>query len=308
MAFDSLICKINEKNNRTVMGLDPQLSFVPDQIKKIAVSYYGNTPEAAGEAIFEFCKGLIDSSADLLAAVKPQSAFFEMYGIQGMNALYRVIQYAKSAGLYVILDAKRGDIGSTAAAYATAILGKTTLIDGGELFEASSADCITVNPYLGTDGVKPFIDAAKEFDKSLFVLVKTSNPSSAEFQDIDTLPDEKALYLRVAEKVSEWGLDTVTGLGYGCVGAVAGATYPRQIAELRALMPHTFLLIPGYGAQGGTAKDVALAFDRNKNGAIVNSSRGLMCAYQSANDDGENYKKLTRDAVIAMRDDINSAL
>ena len=307
MAFDSLICKINDKNNRTVMGLDPVLAFVPEQIKKIAVSYYGNTQEAAGEALFEFCKGLIDSSADLLAAVKPQSAFFEMYGIHGMNALCRAINYARDAGLYVILDAKRGDIGSTAAAYASAALGNTSLIEG-ETFEATSADCITVNPYLGIDGVKPFIDAAKEFDKSLFALVKTSNPSSAEFQDIATLPGEKALYLRVAEKVSEWGLDTVTDLGYGCVGAVAGATYPRQIAELRALMPHTFLLIPGYGAQGGTAKDVALAFDKNKNGAIVNSSRGLMCAYQAAKDNGENYKKMTRDAVIAMRDDINSAL
>lgn len=340
MAFDSLIEKIIKTNNRTVMGLDPQLDFVPEWIKKAAVSYYGNTLEAAGEAIFEFCKGLIDSSGDLLAAVKPQSAFFELYGLPGMSALDRTIRYAKEAGLYVILDAKRGDIGTTAAAYASGLLGKTKLAENSELIEATGADCLTVNPYFGIDGIKPFIDVAKEYDKSIFILVKTSNPSSAQFQDIKTVSDVHTeslnasgkvtdgddrytigsaqttlnaphglpLYLNVADRVSEWGADTVTESGYGCVGAVAGATYPKQLAELRQRMPRTFLLIPGYGAQGGTAKDAALAFDAKGLGGIVNSSRGLMCAYQKAGDDGENYKKFTREAVIEMRDDINSAM
>lgn len=308
MAFDNLINKIIKANNRTVMGLDPVLDFVPEQIKKVAVSYYGNTLQAAGEAIFEFCKGLIDSSGDLIAAVKPQSAFFELHGTYGMIALDRIINYSKEAGLYVILDAKRGDIGTTAAAYADGLIGTTKLPENNEVTEACGADCITVNPYLGIDGVKPFIDTAKKYDKSIFVLVKTSNPSSAEFQDIKTYPDQKEMYLNIADKVSEWGADTVTEHGYGCVGAVAGATYPKQLAELRQRMPNTFLLIPGYGAQGGSAKDVSLAFDSKGIGGIVNSSRGLMCAYQKAGDSGENYKRYTRDAVIEMRDDINSAI
>lgn len=306
MAFDRLLQKIQETGNRTVMGLDPTLDFVPPQIKAASIAQYGNTLEGAGDAIFTFCRGLIDSAADLLPAVKPQSAFFELYGIPGMIALNKTIRYARETGLYVILDAKRGDIGSTAAAYASGLLGLTKL-DDTVTVEAMSADCLTVNPYLGIDGVKPFVDTAEALDKSIFVLVKTSNPSSAEFQDIHTA-DTRELYLHVAEKVSAWGAPSVTASGYSAVGAVVGATYPRQLAQLRALMPHTFLLIPGYGAQGGTARDVAFAFDANKTGAIVNSSRGLMCAYQKAGDNGENYQKHTRAAVLAMRDDINAAL
>lgn len=307
MAFNKLIERIISTNNRTVMGLDPTLDFVPEQIKKVAVSYYGNTLQAAGEAIFEFCRGLIDSSGDLIAAVKPQSAFFELYGTYGMIALERTISYAEEAGLYVILDAKRGDIGSTAEAYASGILGTTKLPDGGEA-AATGADCVTVNPYLGIDGVKPFIDVSKKFDKSIFVLVKTSNPSSAQFQDVKTYPDGRALYLNIADRLIKWNEDSVTEYGYGAVGAVVGATYPKQLSELRLLMPSTFLLIPGYGAQGGKAEDVSLAFDKNGLGAIINSSRGLMCAYQKAGDNGENYKKHTRDAVIEMKDSINSAI
>ena len=303
MSFDTLIEKIALKKNPTVMGLDPVLDYVPEDIKARAVSEYGKTFKAAGEAIFEFNKGLIDAAADLVPAVKPQSAFYEMYGVEGMIALEKTIAYAKEAGLYVILDVKRGDIGSTAEAYAKAFLGKTDLF--GEEAEASPVDCVTVNPYLGIDGVKPFIDVCTQGDKAVFILVKTSNKSSGDFQDIAA--DGSTLYSRVAAKVDEWGASTITAKGYSALGAVVGATYPRQITEARRLMPYTFFLIPGYGAQGGTAKDVVGAFDRNGSGAIINSSRALMCAYMKAGDDGRKFKDHTREAVIKMRGELNDA-
>jgi orotidine-5'-phosphate decarboxylase len=308
MSFESLIEKISLKGNPTVMGLDPVLEYVPEFIRKKALEEYGDTFKGAGEAIFEFNKGLIDAAADLIPAVKPQSAFYEMYGIEGLIALERTIAYAKQAGLYVILDVKRNDIGSTAEAYAKAFIGETKLFSGSA--KASPVDCVTVNPYLGIDGIEPFVKCCKENDKSIFVLVKTSNKSSGDFQDLDA--GGMPLYRRVAAKVEEWGADSISESGYSCCGAVVGATYPRQLAELRAAMPHTFFLIPGYGAQGGSAKDIVGAFDtkgaNRSYGAIVNSSRALMCAYQKAGDDGTNYKSLTREAVIAMRDDLNSAI
>lgn len=304
MSFEPLISKIRQKNNPTVMGLDPILDYVPDYIKEKAVKEYGDTFKAAGEAIFEFNKGLIDAAAELIPAVKPQSAFYEMYGIEGLIALEKTIEYAKAAGLYVILDVKRNDIGNTAEAYAKAFIGETQLFSSKA--KATPVDCVTVNPYLGIDGVKPFIDIAAENDKSMFILVKTSNKSSGDFQDLEI--GDTTLYRKVAAKVEEWGEPYVSESGYSPCGAVVGATYPRQLAELRAAMPHTFFLIPGYGAQGGAANDIIAAFDKNKNGAIVNSSRALMCAYKKAGDDGTNFKSCTRDAVIAMRDDINSVL
>ncbi len=304
MSFEPLIEKIRAKNNPTVMGLDPVLDYIPAYIRDKAVKEYGDTFKAAGEAIFEFNKGLIDAAAELVPAVKPQSAFYEMYGIEGLIALERTIEYAKAAGLYIILDVKRNDIGSTAEAYAKAFIGETQLFNSSA--KATPVDCVTVNPYLGIDGVKPFIDIAAENDKSMFILVKTSNKSSGDFQDLEI--GDGTLYRKVAAKVEEWGAPYVSESGYSPCGAVVGATYPKQLTELRAAMPHTFFLIPGYGAQGGAANDIVGAFDKNKSGAIVNSSRALMCAYKKAGDDGTNFKACTRDAVIAMRDDINSVL
>ncbi len=304
MSFEVLSEKIRAKNNPTVMGLDPVLDYIPKYIRDKAVAEYGDTFKAAGEAIFEFNKGLIDAAAELVPAVKPQSAFYEMYGIEGLIALEKTIEYAKAAGLYVILDVKRNDIGSTAEAYAKAFIGQTQLFNSSA--KATPVDCVTVNPYLGIDGVKPFIDVAAENGKSMFILVKTSNKSSGDFQDLEI--DGTTLYRKVAAKVEEWGAPYIGESGYSPCGAVVGATYPRQLTELRAAMPHTFFLIPGYGAQGGAANDIVGAFDKNKSGAIINSSRALMCAYKKAGDDGTNFKACTRDAVIAMRDDINSVL
>lgn len=304
MSFEILSEKIRAKNNPTVMGLDPVLDYIPQYIRDKAVSEYGDTFKAAGEAIFEFNKGLIDAAAELVPAVKPQSAFYEMYGIEGLIALEKTIEYAKAAGLYVILDVKRNDIGSTAEAYAKAFIGETQLFNSSA--KATPVDCVTVNPYLGIDGVKPFIDIAAENGKSMFILVKTSNKSSGDFQDLEI--GDTTLYRKVAAKVEEWGAPYIGESGYSPCGAVVGATYPKQLTELRAAMPHTFFLIPGYGAQGGAANDIVGAFDSNKSGAIINSSRALMCAYKKAGDDGTNFKACTRDAVIAMRDDINSVL
>lgn len=304
MSFEPLIEKIRAKNNPTVMGLDPVLDYIPQYIRDKAVAEFGDTFKAAGEAIFEFNKGLIDAAAELVPAVKPQSAFYEMYGIEGLIALEKTIEYAKAAGLYVILDVKRNDIGSTADAYAKAFIGETQLFNSKA--KATPVDCVTVNPYLGIDGVKPFIDTAAEHDKSMFILVKTSNKSSGDFQDLEI--GDSTLYRKVAAKVEEWGAPYISESGYSPCGAVVGATYPKQLTELRAAMPHTFFLIPGYGAQGGAANDIVGAFDKNKSGAIINSSRALMCAYKKAGDDGTNFKACTKDAVIAMRDDINSVL
>lgn len=306
MSFEILTEKIREKRNPTVMGLDPILDYVPQKIKTEAVEKYGKSFKAAGEAIFNFNKGLIDAAADLIPAVKPQSAFYEMYGIEGLIALDRTIKYAKDAGLYVILDVKRNDIGSTAEAYAKAYLGETEIF--GESASATPVDSVTVNPYLGIDGIKPFLDVCVNCvnkGKTIFILAKTSNKSSGDFQDITF--DGMPLYRRVGEKIEEWGAEHIGRSGYSPLGAVVGATYPGQLAELRSALPHTFFLIPGYGAQGGTAADVAAAFDKNKGGAIVNSSRGLMCAYKKFSDE-ENYTTHTRNAVISMRDDIMSAI
>ncbi|MHB1151328.1 MAG: orotidine-5'-phosphate decarboxylase [Eubacteriales bacterium] len=285
MSFDKLIEAIERKKSAVIMGLDPKLEQIPAFIRE---------GKSAADALFEFNKDLIDCCADLIAAVKPQSAFYEMYGLGGLSALDKTIKYAKKAGLFVILDAKRGDIGSTAEAYAEAHLGSGSV----------GADCITVNPYLGYDGVKPFVDVAVRDDKTLFILVKTSNPSSSEFQDI--MAGDKPLYRLVADKVEEWGAGNIGEYGFSRCGAVVGATYPRQLAELREAMPHTFFLIPGYGAQGGTAADVAYAF-KNGRGAAVNSSRGLIYAYMNKRDP-QNFKTYTRAAVIEMNEALSEII
>ena len=284
MSFEKLSSLIAEKNSPIVMGLDPRLEYIPDFMAENV---------SAGEAIFNFNRALIDCAADLIPAVKPQSAFYEMYGLEGMTALEKTIKYAKEAGLYVILDAKRGDIGSTAEAYAEAVFGPNS----------AGADCVTVNGYLGSDGVLPFVKYAKQYDKAIFVLVKTSNPSSCELQDMDC--SGMPLYRHMGGLVEKWGMDNIGQSGYSRVGAVVGATHPKQLGELRAVLTHTFFLIPGYGAQGGKAEDIITARDKNGGGIIVNSSRGLMCAYKGKNDD-RNFQKYTREAVLSMAAEISA--
>lgn len=304
MALDRLIEKIVEKQNPTVAGLDPKLSYIPDFIKEEAFAKYGKTLEGAAEAILVYNKALIDALYDIVPAVKPQAAYYEMYGWQGVRALTETIAYAKSKGMFVITDGKRNDIGTTMEAYATAHLGVTD-VDGTEA-TAFGADALTVNGYLGADGIVPVINVSKKMDTGMFVLVKTSNPSSGELQNLE-LEGSETIYLHMGNLCEEWGKELMGKYGYSGVGAVVGATYPQQLTELRKELTHTFFLVPGYGAQGGTAKDIAGAFDSNGLGAIVNSSRGIMCAWQkedgckpedfaaAARREAEKMKKLLTD-------------
>ena len=296
MSFDSLAAKIKALASPTVAGLDPKIEYVPSFLVEQAKKQFGDTPAATGEALRLFNKGLIDALCDVVPAVKPQSAYYELYGKAGQDALAWTIAYAKSKGMYVILDVKRGDIGATSEAYAGAYLA------GGDY----SSDCITVNPYLGSDGVLPFVDMAKANDRAIFALVKTSNKSSGEFQDVLT-EGGAPLYRRVADKVVEWGADNVTACGYSRVGAVVGATYPAHLAELRKVMPQTFFLIPAYGAQGGTAQDLKSAFAADGSGAVVNSSRAIMCAYMKKGTP-ETFADAARAEAVAMRDAIAAVL
>lgn len=299
--IDTLIEKIKEKGNPTVAGLDPKLAYLPEEMKKKAFDQYGETFEGAANAIFEFNKELIDALYDIVPAVKPQSAYYEMYGIEGIKCLKKTIDYAKEKGMYVILDAKRGDIGATSEAYATAYLGNTEI--GEKTEPAFDADCLTVNPYLGSDGVLPFVKMCESRNKGIFALVKTSNKSSGELQDLKS--GGKYIYEVVADLVKEWGSTTIGMYGYSNVGAVVGATYPEQAEVLRKLMPHTYFLVPGYGAQGGGAKDVVPCFNNDGMGAIVNASRSIMCAYMK---NGGSVGEAARQEAIRMRDDITSAL
>ena len=304
MSFDRLIKKIVETQNPTVAGLDPKLDFIPDYIKENAYMEHGKTLEGAAEALFEFNKGLIDALYDIVPAVKPQAAYYEMYGWHGVHALQKTIKYAKSKGMFVITDGKRNDIGTTMTAYAKAHLGITDI--EGESAEAFGSDALTVNAYLGTDGVKPVIDVCKEYDKGLFVLVKTSNPSSGELQD-RILDDELTVYRTMGNMCESWGENLMGEYGYSGVGAVVGATYPKQLGELRKTLPHTFFLVPGYGAQGGGAADVAPAFDEKGLGAIINSSRGIMCEWKKETGlDTKDYALAARHEALRMRDEIVS--
>lgn len=305
MSVDLLVQKIKEKSNPSVAGLDPQISYVPQHIREKAYKEYGKTLKGACEAIWEYNKGLIDALYDVVPAVKPQSAFYEMYGLEGEALLHKTIQYAKEKGLYVILDVKRNDIGTTAAAYSKAYLGKTD-IDGEEV-EALGVDCVTVNPFPGTDGVKPFIDDCKLYDKSIFVLAKMSNPSSGEIQDLITDSGEH-VYEKIAKYIDTWNSDTIGKSGYGAVGAVVGATYPEQAQVLRKLMPKSYFLVPGYGAQGGGAEGVKPCFNSDGLGAIVNSSRGIMCAYKKGDWKEEQFAEAARKEAIRMKEDLNSVL
>ena len=304
MSVDNLVKKIKEKGNPSVAGLDPKIEYVPEFLREKAYKEYGKNLKGACEAIWEYNKGLIDALYDVVPAVKPQSAFYEMYGLCGEEVLHRTITYAKEKGLYIILDVKRNDIGSTAEAYSKAYLGKAEV--AGEEFDSCPVDCVTVNPYLGTDGIKPFVDDCKKYDKSIFALVKTSNPSSGELQDLEL--NGKHFYEIVAEKVNDWNSDTIGESGYGAVGAVVGATYPEQAEILRNIMPKSYFLVPGYGAQGGSAKDVKKSFNDDGLGAIVNSSRGIMCAYQKQGLAGEKFAEAARAEAIRMKEELTSII
>lgn len=298
MALDRLIRKIVEKQNPTVAGLDPKLAYIPEYIKAEAYAKYGKTLEGAAEALWVFNKGLIDALCDIVPAVKPQAAYYEMYGWQGIRTLEKTIKYAKEKGMFVITDGKRNDIGTTMEAYAAAHLGETEL--EGEMLEAFGADALTVNGYLGSDGIMPVVKVSKAGDRGMFVLVKTSNPSSGELQNLE-LEGGETIYLHMGKLCEKWGEELMGEYGYSGVGAVVGATYPQQLTELRAELPHTFFLVPGYGAQGGTADDIAGAFDSNGLGAIVNSSRGIMCAWQKEGCGEREYAEAARREALKMK-------
>lgn len=300
MSLDRLIEKIEQMQNPTVAGLDPKLDYVPEYIRKRCFEKYGETLKGAAKALLEFNKGLIDALYDIVPAVKPQAAYYEMYGAAGVKTLYKTQEYARSKGMYVITDGKRNDIGTTMEAYAAAHLGKVKV--GSTEIEPFLGDALTVNGYLGSDGIKPLLKICSENDKGIFVLVKTSNPSSGELQD--RLIDGEPVYEVMGKMCEKWGEELPGVYGYSGVGAVVGATYPEQIKTLRALLPKTFFLIPGYGAQGATAVDIAGAFDKNGLGGIVNSSRGIMCAYQKQKVSEHEFAEAARREAIRMRDEI----
>lgn len=304
--IDKLIEKIQKTKAPIVVGLDPMLSYVPEHVQKKAFAEYGETLRGAAEAIWQFNKEIVDQTFDLIPAVKPQIAMYEQFGVEGMEAYKKTVDYCKSKGLVVIGDVKRGDIGSTSAAYAAGHLGKVQV--GSQTYTGFDEDFATVNPYLGSDGVKPFIDVCKEEKKGLFILVKTSNPSSGEFQDQRV--NGRPLYELVGEKVAQWGSEHC-GKTYSYIGAVVGATYPEQGKLLRKVMPKAFILVPGYGAQGGKGKDLVHFFNEDGLGAIVNSSRGIIAAYKQeayAKYGPEHYAEASRAAVEDMAADIQGAL
>ena len=304
--IQKLISKIEKTHAPIVVGLDPMLNYIPKQIQEKAFKEYGETLKGAGEAIWQYNKEIIDHVYDLIPAVKPQIAMYEQFGIEGLIAFKKTVDYCKEKDLVVIGDVKRGDIGSTSAAYAVGHLGQVQV--GSQKYAGFDEDFATVNPYLGTDGIKPFIDVCKEEKKGIFVLVKTSNPSSGEFQD--RLIDGRPLYEIVGEHVAAWGEECM-GDKYSYVGAVVGATYPEQGKILRKIMPKAFILVPGYGAQGGKGKDLVHFFNEDGLGAIVNSSRGIIAAYKQeayAKFGAENFGDASRAAVEAMIADIQDAL
>ena len=305
--IEKLIAAIENKNAPIVVGLDPMLKYIPEHILKESFDRFGETQEGAAEAFLLFNKKIIDAVCDLVPAVKPQSAMYEQLGTAGEKCYAETIKYAHAHGLIVIGDIKRADIGSTSEAYAVGHLGEITI--GTKRYRGFDEDMATVNPYLGTDGVKPFMEVCERSDRGIFVLVKTSNPSSGEFQN-RKLDSGKTLYVEVGIKVAEWGSSLMKG-DYSEVGAVVGATYPEAGMKMRSLMPHTYILVPGYGAQGGKGADLVHFFNKDGLGAIVNSSRGIIAAYQNkdyASYGEENFADASRAAVIAMKDDINEAL
>ncbi|TCT14346.1 orotidine-5'-phosphate decarboxylase [Natranaerovirga pectinivora] len=301
-----LIDKIKEQNSPIVVGLDPKVEFLPECVREKAFKDFGHSSKAIGEAFYEFNKGIIDHIYDVVPSVKPQIAMYEQYGIEGLIAYKKTVDYAKSKGLVVIGDIKRGDIASTAEAYAVGHLGQVTI--EGNTERGFDSDFITINPYMGYDTIKPFLDVCKEENRGLFVLVKTSNPSSGDFQDLKVGDD--FLYERVAMKVDEWGQEHM-GQEYSYVGAVVGATYPEVGKRLRELMPKTYFLVPGYGAQGGKAEDMAHYFNKDGLGAIINSSRGIIAAHKNPKYEqfkNEGFAMASRQAVLDMKKELEEAL
>ncbi len=304
--IQKLADKIKKTHAPICVGLDPMLSYIPDHILNKAFAEFGETLEGAAEAVWQYNKAIIDATYDLIPSVKPQIAMYEQYGTEGLKVFQKTVEYCHKKDLLVIGDVKRGDIGSTSAAYAAGHLGKVTV--GNKTYAAFDEDFATVNPYLGTDGIKPFIDVCKEEKKGIFILVKTSNPSSGEFQD--RLTDGRPLYEWVGEKVAEWAEEHM-GETYSYIGAVVGATYPEMGKILRDIMPKSFILVPGYGAQGGKGKDLVHFFNEDGLGAVVNSSRGIIAAYKQekyAAFGSENFADASRAAVTDMIKDIDGAL
>ena len=304
--INQLVANIKKTGAPIVVGLDPMLNYIPEQVQQKAFAEYGETLEGAAEAIWQFNKEIVDKTYDLIPAVKPQIAMYEQFGLPGLAAFKKTVDYCKEKGLVVIGDIKRGDIGSTSAAYAVGHIGKVKV--GSKTYAPFDEDFVTVNPYLGSDGVNPFLDVCKEEKKGIFVLGKTSNPSSGEFQDQKI--DGRPLYELVGEKVAAWGSE-VMGDEYSYVGAVVGATYPEMGKVLRKVMPKAYILVPGYGAQGGKGKDLVHFFNEDGLGAIVNSSRGIIAAYkqeQYAKFGAENFGDASRAAVETMVADIKGAL
>jgi len=298
--FDRLIDKIIELQNPACIGLDTDFNYLPEEMKKGVTSF-----EEVAEKILEFNKNIIDKVCDIVPAVKVQVAYYEAYGAAGLKAFEQTLSYARKKGMFTIADCKRNDIGSTASCYSKAYLGETEI--NGKKLCAFPADMLTVNGYLGFDGIKPFVDDIKAHDKAVFVLVKTSNPSSGEFQNLK-LENGKFIYEQMGELVEEWGKDTIGRYGYSEVGAVVGATHPGEAENLRKKFPHTFFLIPGYGAQGGSAQMLKVCFDKRGLGGIVNSSRGLICAYKNAKYAGMNYAEAARAACVDMQKDLSEAI
>ena len=301
MSFVRLQERIDELQNPTVVGLDPDLAHIPEDLLNKHIKELGENLESASMAVVEFNAGLIDAICDIVPAVKPQSAYYEMLGPYGVMALNNTCDYARSKGMFVILDGKRNDIGSTAAAYSAAYLG--TVKVGSSEFMPFNADALTVNAYLGSDGIKPFVETAVKYDKAIFALVRTSNPSAGELQD--KLVGEDKLFTLVGELMEEISKDTIDKYGYTCVGAVVGATYPEEAELLRKRLKHTFFLVPGYGAQGGSAAEAAKAFDESGRGAIVNSSRAIIAAWKKH---GGDYATAARNEALKMRDELRKAV
>ena len=300
MLIDKLISKCMELKNPVCVGLDTSFDYLPENLQKTCKDLTD-----AAKAITEFNFKIIDKIHSLIPAVKVQIAYYEMYGIQGLKAFLDTISYAKKMGLIVISDVKRNDILSTASCYSAAYLGKVKINENS--FCAFNSDFITVNGYLGADGISPFIKDCKEYDKGIFVLVKTSNPSSAELQD-KKIENGNTVYETMAEYVNLWGKDFIGEYNYSQIGAVVGATQKAQAEVLRDKFKNLFFLIPGYGAQGATAADLAVCFDGFGRGGIVNSSRGILCAYKSQKFKNSNYAAAAKSAVTDMQKDIYNAL
>ncbi|MGI6562548.1 MAG: orotidine-5'-phosphate decarboxylase [Clostridia bacterium] len=307
MFADKLTEKIMSTGNPTVAGLDPRIEYLPECIVKEAVGLYGKSLKACGYAIKTFNKQVIDTLCGIVPAIKPQFAYYELYGVEGMSALFETVSYAKEKGMLVIGDAKRNDIGSTAKAYSDAYLGRVDLF--GELKPVMDIDALTVNPYLGIDGIKPFLEDCIKYGKGIFVLVKTSNPSSGQLQDL--ISEDERIYERMACLTAAWSEGLTGKYGYGPIGAVVGATYPEQAKRIRELIPNGYILVPGYGAQGGTAKDCLPSFKKDGTGAIINASRSLVFAYKTArwasSYNGENYLEIIREEAIRMKKEIQDA-